>query len=64
MTCVDIEFDPAKDETNRLKHGVPLAVGAVVLVNLVGRIEDDRYNYGERRFNAFGVVDERLLVCT
>jgi len=61
---VDIEFDTAKDAANRLKHGVPLALGAVVLMNVVGRIEDDRHDYGETRFNAFGVVDQRLLVCT
>jgi uncharacterized DUF497 family protein len=47
MTCVDIEFDTAKDETNRLKHGVPLALGAVVLMNMIGRIGDDRYDYGK-----------------
>ena len=61
---MDIEFDTAKDAANRLKHGVPLALGAVVLMNVVGRIEDDRHDYGETRFNAFGVVDQRLLVCT
>ena len=58
---MDIEFDTAKDAANRLKHGVPLALGAVVLMNVVGRIEDDRHDYGETRFNAFGVVDQRLL---
>jgi uncharacterized DUF497 family protein len=42
---MDIEFDTAKDETNRLKHGMPLALGAVVLMNMVGRIEDDRCDY-------------------
>jgi len=64
MTYVNIEFDTAKDAANRLKHGVPLVLGAVDLMNTVGRIEDDRYDYGERRFNAFGLVDRRLLVCT
>ncbi len=64
MTCVDIEFDTAKDVANRFKHGVPLALGAAVLMNMVGRIEDDRHDYGERRFNAYRLVDRRLLVCT
>jgi hypothetical protein len=64
MTWADIEFDTAKDAANRLKHGLPLALGAVVLAHVVGRIEDERYDYGERRFNAFGLVDRRLLVCT
>lgn len=61
---MDIEFDTAKDETNRLKHGVSLALGAAVLTNMVGQIEDDRRDYGETRFNAFGVVAQRLFVCT
>jgi hypothetical protein len=61
---VDIEFDSTKDAANRLKHGLPLALGAAVLMNMIGRIEDDRHEYGKTRFNAFGVVDQRLLVCT
>jgi uncharacterized DUF497 family protein len=61
---VDIEFDSTKDVANRLKHGLSLALGAAVLMNMIGRIEDDRHEYGETRFNAFGVVDQRLLVCT
>jgi putative transcriptional regulator len=60
---VEIEFDSAKDAANRLKHGVPLALGAAVLMNLIGRIEDDRHDYGETRFNAFGLVNQRLHVC-
>jgi uncharacterized protein len=59
---VDVQFDSAKDAANRLKHGLPLALGALVLMNTVGRIEDERRDYGESRFNAFGVVDQRLLV--
>jgi uncharacterized protein len=61
---MDIEFDPSKDEINRLKHGVPLALGAEVLMNQVGQIDDDRRDYGEPRFNAFGRVNGRLFVCT
>ena len=49
---------------NRLKHGLSLALGAADLMNMIGRIEDDRHEHGETRFNAFGVVDQRLLVCT
>jgi uncharacterized protein len=63
----EIEFDSAKDAANRLKHGVPLALGVAVLMNLIGRIEDDRHDYGrhdygETRFNAFGLVNQRLHV--
>jgi uncharacterized DUF497 family protein len=61
---MDIEFDSAKDEINRLKHGVSLVLGAEVLMNQVGQIDDDRRDYGEARFNAFGLVNGRLFVCT
>ena len=55
---MDIQFD--SDEINRLKHGVPLALGAEVLMNRVGQIGDDRRDYGKARFDAFGLVDGRL----
>lgn len=61
---MDIEFDSTKDEINRLKHGVSLVLGAEVLMNQVGQIDDDRRDYGEARFNAFGLVNGRLFVCT
>ena len=60
---MDVEYDRDKDATNRAKHGVPLALGAVVL-NRIGEIIDDRRDYGEIRINAFGLVASRLFVCT
>jgi uncharacterized protein len=35
-----------------------------VLSSRVGQIIDDRRDYGEARFNAFGLVNGRLFVCT
>lgn len=61
---MDIEFDPAKDAINRAKHGFPLALGALILANPLMTRQDDRRDYGEARFNAFGLVSGRLLVCT
>lgn len=61
---MDIEFDAAKDEANIAKHGVSLALGAAVLMGLVGEVVDDRFAYGETRMNAFGLVRGRLFVCT
>jgi uncharacterized protein len=55
---------PREDARNREKHGVPLALGAVVLENRIGEIVDDRRVYGEVRVNAFGPVANRLFVCT
>jgi len=61
---MDVEFDLEKEARNRQKHGVPLALGAVVLENRIGEIVDDRRDYGEVRLNAFGLVAGRLFVCT
>ena len=58
---MDIEFDPAKDAINIVKHGVSLTFGAriwadeAVIVIPTIRIDD-----GERRFRAIGVIEERL----
>lgn len=61
---MDIEYDPEKDAANLAKHGVSLALGAIVLENCIGDVMDDRRDYGEPRINAFGVVEGRLFVCT
>jgi uncharacterized DUF497 family protein len=61
---MDIEFDDAKDAANIAKHGLSLALGAVILENAVGELVDDRQNYGETRVNVFGLIAGRLFVCT
>ena len=61
---MDVEYDRDKDAANLAKHGVPLALGAVVLDHRIGEIIDDRRDYGEIRINAFGMVANRLFVCT
>ena len=61
---MDCEFDDAKEEVNRAKHGLSLALGVAVLKNRVGEVLDDRRDYGETRINAFGLVMGRLLACT
>lgn len=61
---MEFEYDPEKEARNRAKHGVSLALGAVVLENCIGEVTDDRHDYGEVRVNAFGLVAERLFVCT
>lgn len=58
---MQFEFDPAKDEVNRLKHGVALLFGARVFEHedhiVVGshRVDD-----GEERFKAIGLVEGKL----
>jgi len=61
---MEIEFDPAKDEANKAKHGVSLSAGVFVLESQIGEEVDDRQDYGEERINAFGLVEGRLFVCT
>lgn len=50
-----IEFDPAKDEANIAKHGVSLALAADL--DVLAIVEDDRRDYGEVRYRAFGLID-------
>lgn len=51
---MDVEFDPAKDETNIAKHGVSLARAHDLDVLAV--VEDDRFE-GERRYRIYGLLD-------
>ena len=47
-----IEFDPAKDATNRHKHGVSLAVAGELDWETALVWVDDRFEYGEVRMMA------------
>lgn len=55
---MEITFNPAKDAANLDKHGLSLAdfsgfdAEPTVIV-------DDRFDYGETRFRAFGRIDGR-----
>lgn len=57
-----IEFDPAKDEMNRAKHGVSLKAADRFDWHTALEREDDRFDYGESRFVAIGWVDAGLYV--
>ena len=59
---VKIEFDPAKDDINRAKHGVSLAAATDFDWDTALEREDDRFDYGEIRFVAIGLIDARLYV--
>lgn len=55
LTSVKVTFDPVRDAISRLKHGLGLAdfdgFDSVATVEL-----DDRFDYGEVRFRAFGKI--------
>ena len=55
-------FDPAKDAVNLAKHGVSLAAAAEFEIHVV--VPDDRRNYNEDRFNAFGLLAGRFYCLT
>ena len=57
-----VEFDPAKDDINRAKHGVSLQAATRFDWDTALEREDDRFDYGEARFVAIGLIDARLHV--
>jgi uncharacterized protein len=59
---VEIEFDPAKDQINLLKHGVSLAAAAEIDLGQAVVIEDRRFEYRETRFIAYAPIGGRLHV--
>ncbi len=60
---MDIEFDSAKNKTNIAKHGVPLDLAIYLFEGAHKVIADNRRNYGEARFRAYGLINGRLFVC-
>lgn len=55
---MDIEFDPAKDARNKAeKDGLSLADAAEFDLTNAVVLVDDRKDYGEVRYRAFGRVD-------
>jgi uncharacterized DUF497 family protein len=63
MTTVRYVFDPAKDAANQAKHGVALALAEVLFAGAHVSMVDDRFDYGEVRKIAFGLIRDRLFVC-
>lgn len=57
-----ISFDPAKNERNIAARGISFERAAVFEWDTALIAEDTRRDYGERRFQALGVVDGRLHV--
>jgi uncharacterized DUF497 family protein len=53
---VTIEFDPAKDKTNVAKHGISLS--RATEFEILAFIEDDRREYRETRYRAWGLIDD------
>ena len=56
-------YDPTKDTANPAKHGVSLALAEVLFAGPQVSMTDDRFEYGEVRKVAFGLINDRLFVC-
>lgn len=56
------DFDPNKDAINRRKHGLSLADWSQLDLDQALILPDDRKDYGEDRYRAFGLIDGRLHV--
>lgn len=56
------EFDPAKDEGNLDKHGLSLADAEGFEWDAAEIQEDTRRQYAEQRFEATGLIGDRLHV--
>jgi uncharacterized protein len=59
---VRVEFDPAKDAINQAKHGVSLQAASSFDWDAALEREDDRFDYGEMRSVAIGLIEARLYV--
>jgi len=61
---MDFEWDRAKEQANRKKHGVEFRTAAKVFLDPYVIEYDDLDATGELRFNAIGLVDGRMLFVT
>ncbi|RKE83741.1 hypothetical protein DFO46_0495 [Rhizobium sp. AG855] len=52
-----IDYDRAKDAANRQKHGISLERARDL--DILAILEDDRNAYGEIRYRAWGLIDEK-----
>lgn len=57
---MNIEFDPDKDNINMQKHGVSLADAGLIDWSSAKIVEDGREDYGETRYQALGMLGDRL----
>jgi uncharacterized DUF497 family protein len=59
---VEIEFDPAKEAANKRKHGISLARAADMDFGTALIVPDTRRDYGERRWQATGWIEDRVFL--
>jgi uncharacterized protein len=60
LTAMKLEFDPGKNERNITLRGISFEDAARFEWDTAVIIPDDRREYGEPCYRAFGVIDNRL----
>jgi uncharacterized protein len=61
---LDFEWDERKNRKNIKDHGVDFETASRIWDGFVLEKPDERFEYGEERVNAFGIVDDRVLTVT
>jgi uncharacterized protein len=62
MAKARFEWDPAKDQENRAKHGVPFAMAQIAFVDPKRVIAEDlSHSSSEKRFYCIGRVEDGIL---
>ena len=57
------EWDPAKSAKNARERGLPFDVAMAIFDSPTLEAPDERYEYGESRIKALGIVRNVVLVC-
>jgi uncharacterized protein len=57
----DLEWDEDKNESNFDKHGIDFETAMLIWEGRTVEQVDDRRDYGEPRFIALGMVEDRVL---
>jgi len=62
MNSVRISYDPAKREATPAQRGLDFEDAAKVFGGVTLTLLDDRHDYGEPRFQTYGLLDGRLVM--
>lgn len=57
-----VSFDPEKRDAILAQRGLDLRRGIEVFDGTVLTIEDDRFDYGEQRFQTLGMLGDRIVM--
>jgi uncharacterized protein len=59
---VKITYDPAKRRKTLAERGLDFEDASAVFAGVILTLEDDRQEYGEPRFQTYGLLGQRLVM--